>query len=151
MTVQAEPMFAKEAKKRQASSTGGKKPQLKERIPEPVNGQARDAAAKAAGTNGHYISDVKAIARAACHKLKAQHKAGEYLRKLAKDKGGRPVNNSARAAHSFHGILSSAPELAPTAQVTRAKAAETHRLNRPRVLESAELSARSPITARLEF
>jgi hypothetical protein len=62
----AEELFAKEAKQRQKLSPGrGKKG--KEKVPDVFeNGQFRDQAAKVAGTNGHYITDVKAIKQAAC-------------------------------------------------------------------------------------
>lgn len=56
---------AEEAKKRQATSTGGINPQLTEKIPEAEKGEAREKAAKLVGTNGHYVSDAKRIEREA--------------------------------------------------------------------------------------
>jgi ParB-like chromosome segregation protein Spo0J len=62
----AEPMFAAEARKRQATSTGGLKPQLVARPPEPATGRkSRDEAAKATGASGRNVSRVKAIRKAA--------------------------------------------------------------------------------------
>jgi hypothetical protein len=49
--IEREKQLAAEAKKRQATSTGGSKPQLQERIPEQEKGQARDKAAEMLGAN----------------------------------------------------------------------------------------------------
>jgi hypothetical protein len=64
-----EELFSKEAKERQKShgNTAPGKKSLAEKIPQVMNGggRARDQAASAAGTNGHYITDVKAIKKTA--------------------------------------------------------------------------------------
>jgi hypothetical protein len=54
-------LYEKEAALRLKTSSGGKTPRPVEKIPRAETGKARDKAARAAGTNGHYISDVKAI------------------------------------------------------------------------------------------
>jgi len=50
-----------EARKRQATSTGGADPQLTEKFPEAEKGEARQKAAKLAGVNPQYISDAKKL------------------------------------------------------------------------------------------
>jgi ParB-like chromosome segregation protein Spo0J len=59
--VEALPLLEEEAKERQATSTGGKQPQLKEKLPEADLGQSRDAAGELFGVSGKYVSDAKAI------------------------------------------------------------------------------------------
>jgi hypothetical protein len=63
--LEIEKPLAVEAKKRQATSTGGSKPQLRERIPEAKNGKASERAAKMLGINPHYITDAEKIEREA--------------------------------------------------------------------------------------
>jgi hypothetical protein len=63
MALNAEEYEAKEAKKRQATSTGGSKPQLKEKIPEAEKGkkpapQARDKAAEIFSTTSVCIVQI---------------------------------------------------------------------------------------------
>ncbi|MDP2895019.1 MAG: MT-A70 family methyltransferase [bacterium] len=53
IAVEAKPMFAEEARRRQATSTGGAHPQLKELIPEGV--QARDQVGALFGVSGRYV------------------------------------------------------------------------------------------------
>ena len=60
----AEELFRKEAKERQRISPGRGRKGV-EKFPPVFSGKARDQAAKAVGTNGHYITDVKAIKQAA--------------------------------------------------------------------------------------
>jgi hypothetical protein len=60
VAVEVLPWFEKEAKERQATSTGGKKPQLRAEIPEAARGRARDQAAKTTGASPRYIEDAKA-------------------------------------------------------------------------------------------
>jgi len=55
----AEPLFAAEARKRQAHGQTAPGKSLTAKLPEASKGEAREKAAKAAGTNPHYISDVK--------------------------------------------------------------------------------------------
>ena len=52
------PLLTDEAKARQATSAGGAKTQLTEKIPEAGKGEARVQAAKIVGVNPHYVSDV---------------------------------------------------------------------------------------------
>jgi hypothetical protein len=61
----SEALFAKEAKKRQATGTGGKHPQPRAKSPQADNGRARDKAAKVLSVRGRAITDVKAIKKAA--------------------------------------------------------------------------------------
>jgi hypothetical protein len=55
------PRYETEAKERQATSTGGKKPQLREKIPYPEKGKATEHAAVTVGVNPRYVSDFKKI------------------------------------------------------------------------------------------
>jgi ParB-like chromosome segregation protein Spo0J len=61
----AEQMFRKEAKDRQAHGKTTRGRSLTEKFPEAMKGEAREKAARAVGTNGHYITDVKAIKQVA--------------------------------------------------------------------------------------
>jgi hypothetical protein len=61
VAVELEPFYAAEAKARQATSTGGAKPQLKAIVPQAGKRQARDEAAKATGASPRYTQDAKAI------------------------------------------------------------------------------------------
>lgn len=61
IAAEALPIFESEAKKRQATSTGGSKPQLTAQMPEAAKGEAREQAAKAFGVSPRYISEAKAI------------------------------------------------------------------------------------------
>jgi len=55
-------ILEREAKERQANSTGGSNPQLKENFPEPETGQVRDKLAAAIGVSGKtYESMVKTV------------------------------------------------------------------------------------------
>ena len=64
-----EPMLAKEAKERQRAAGGDRKSRtakekavsVKEKVPEPIRVQARDQAAKLAGTSGRYVQQAKAV------------------------------------------------------------------------------------------
>lgn len=64
LAVELEEFFAKEAKKRQATSTGGRTPQLKATLPEAAKGQARDQAAAVVGVGGRTVSKAKAVKKA---------------------------------------------------------------------------------------
>ena len=55
------PELKKEAKKRQATSTGGVTPQLNKKFYEADKGQAIDHAAKLVGTNRQYVSQAKRL------------------------------------------------------------------------------------------
>jgi hypothetical protein len=59
--AEAEPLFAAEAKKRQATSTGGRTPQLVANSPQADKRKSRDKAAAVVGVGGRAISEVKAI------------------------------------------------------------------------------------------
>jgi phage N-6-adenine-methyltransferase len=59
--AKAEPVYAKEAKERQRTSTGGSRPQLMERIPQAGSGTSRTRAAKEFGVNDHYVQDAKKV------------------------------------------------------------------------------------------
>ena len=50
-----------EAKKRQATSTGGTSPQLTQKIAEGATGESRQQVAEKFNTNRQYVSDVKNI------------------------------------------------------------------------------------------
>lgn len=77
------PLLEEEARARQATSTGGSTPQLKEIFPEAEKGQARDHAAKMFNTNGRYVQDAKTIATAAPELFEAV-KTGEMTIPQAK-------------------------------------------------------------------
>lgn len=57
------PVLEAEARARQATSTGGAAPQLKEKIPEAGTGQSRDLAAGILRTNGRYVQEARNIQR----------------------------------------------------------------------------------------
>ncbi|MBU2321759.1 MAG: hypothetical protein KJ884_02245 [Gammaproteobacteria bacterium] len=63
LAVEIEPFFAEEARKRQATSTGGRNPQLVVHVPlaEP---RSRDQAASLVGISGKLVSNAKAIKQA---------------------------------------------------------------------------------------
>ncbi len=114
-------MFADEARKRQATSTGGAHPRLKELIPE-AGRQARDDAAKATHVNPHYVTDAKRIQEVAPDKgaqtivpaleklakerqrergnavavqhIRVQAEVGKELAGMELNKGGRPKKTS---------------------------------------------------------
>jgi N6-adenosine-specific RNA methylase IME4 len=71
--------FEKEAKKRQATSTGGTKPQLREKFPEGARGKASERAAELAGVNAHYVSDAKAILEAAPEEFEAMRRGEKTI------------------------------------------------------------------------
>ena len=64
LAVQIEPDFAKEAKKRQATSTGGRNPQLVATMRQAA-GKSVDQAAEAVGASGRNVSHAKAVKEAA--------------------------------------------------------------------------------------
>jgi ParB-like chromosome segregation protein Spo0J len=68
------PALEAEARTRQATSTGGKKPQLMEKIPQAEKGAARAKAAELVGVNERYISQAK----------KVQAEAPELLKQVGK-------------------------------------------------------------------
>ena len=53
------------AKKRQATSTGGKDPQLQVNLPEADKGRARDIAAKKANVSGRQVDKIETLLREA--------------------------------------------------------------------------------------
>lgn len=55
------PLLEKQARERQATSTGGKQPQLKAKMPEAEKGQARTKAAKQLQVGDRYVSEAKRI------------------------------------------------------------------------------------------
>jgi hypothetical protein len=75
VSVDALPMLEAEARERQATSTGGASPQLKEKIPEAEKGQARDHAATLFQTNPRYVQDAKKL-QAEAPDLHAEVRAG---------------------------------------------------------------------------
>lgn len=72
VALEIERVEAGMAKERQATSTGGSNPQLKELIPEAEEGQARDKAAALVGVNPRYVSDAKRIQRQAAPNNRAR-------------------------------------------------------------------------------
>lgn len=74
------PLFEAEARKRQATSTGGATPQLKENLPEAV--QARDEAGRLLDVSGRSVSEAKAI-REAAPEVFERVKAGDISVNLA--------------------------------------------------------------------
>ena len=61
LALRLKPILVEEAKKRQATSTGGENPQLKQKSAEGVKGQVRDELAKAAGVSHDIIDKVQFI------------------------------------------------------------------------------------------
>jgi N6-adenosine-specific RNA methylase IME4 len=61
IALDALPFYEAEAKKRQATSTGGANPQLTEQIPGADSGEARQQVARKFKVNPHYVSDAKQI------------------------------------------------------------------------------------------
>ncbi|HPU89068.1 MAG TPA: hypothetical protein PL088_11820 [Spirochaetota bacterium] len=55
------PEIFEEARKRQATSTGGRKPQLTEKIPEAEKAESRQQAGHLLNVNERYVSDAKRI------------------------------------------------------------------------------------------
>lgn len=76
VALEIEKYEAGEAKKRQATSTGGGNPQLVALMPEAETGKARDKAAQAVGVSPRYVQDAKKIESAA-PELAAQVRAGQ--------------------------------------------------------------------------
>ena len=82
IAAEALPLFEAEARARQATSTGGASPQLKEILPEAA-GQARDQAGAAVGVSGRYVSEAKEIREKAPEAFE-RVKAGELSIPAAK-------------------------------------------------------------------
>jgi hypothetical protein len=59
LAVEIEKQLAVEAKKRQATSTGGSKPQLQQFFAEADKGQARERAAEMVGVSPRYVQDAQ--------------------------------------------------------------------------------------------
>ena len=75
VALACKPMFEKLAKERQATSTGGIKPQLVENLPQ-AEIKSRDQAAAAVGVSGRLVQDAEYIAKHS-PELAEQVKAGE--------------------------------------------------------------------------
>lgn len=86
IAVEAEKLFAIEAKQRQGTRTD-----IKEKIPECYKGQARDKAAEACQVNPRYVQDAKAVAKQS-PAVAAQAKAGKISMATAKKKVTRLGN-----------------------------------------------------------
>lgn len=86
LALEVEPFYAEEAKERQLSTLKQNQTDV-EKFPhrESEKGKARDKAAKATGTNGRYVSDVKRLKRDA-PKVFEQIKSGELSVPEAKKK-----------------------------------------------------------------
>jgi hypothetical protein len=61
LAIEILPALEDEARTRQRTSTGGKKPQLMEKVPEADKGTARAQAAKLVGVNERYVAQAKRI------------------------------------------------------------------------------------------
>ena len=72
----AMPFYKAEAKKRQATSTGGTRPQLRQKVVEADKGKATEKVAKEFDTNRQYVADVEIIKR----KAKAERKKTQGTR-----------------------------------------------------------------------
>jgi ParB-like chromosome segregation protein Spo0J len=63
IALEVEKLLAAEARKRQSTSSGGKSPQLVERLPQAAKGKARDKAGELLKVSGRYVQDAKRIAK----------------------------------------------------------------------------------------
>lgn len=77
LALQLKPLLAEEAKKRQATSTGGANPQLTQKSAEAGKGEVRDELAKAAGVSHDTIHKVEVIEEKAAPEVKEQLRKGE--------------------------------------------------------------------------
>ena len=69
--------FSRQAKKRQATSTGGAKPQLRENLPQAGTGRVRDIIGKELGVSGRQVDKLHAINQKATPEIKQQVRDGE--------------------------------------------------------------------------
>ncbi len=93
IALDALPMLEEEARKRQATSTGGAAPQLTERFQEAGKGTAAEQAAQLFNTNPHYVHDAKKLQEEAPDLLEGV-RVGEYTIPKAK----RELRKRQRAA-----------------------------------------------------
>ncbi len=85
IAVEALPLFEGEAKKRQATSTGGKEPQLREKLPEAEKGKATDQVGKLFGVSGRMVSDAKVIKESTPEVLEEIKKGNITLHQAKRD------------------------------------------------------------------
>ena len=78
-------LLSKEAKKRQATSTGGANPQLKGKFPEAEKGQARDQAAKIAQVDGRMIDHARKVVEKGAPELQEAVARGDIAVSVAKE------------------------------------------------------------------
>lgn len=76
MNIKREAM-ARQAKKRQATSTGGTKPQLREKLPQADTGRVRDIIGKELGVSGRQVDKLHAINESNDERLKQQVRNGD--------------------------------------------------------------------------
>lgn len=77
IALQLEEIYAAEAKARQATSTGGAAPQLKENLPEAEKTQVRDKIGEIAGVSGKQVDKIKTILREAPPPVVQKVRVGE--------------------------------------------------------------------------
>lgn len=106
LVLMLEPMMRKEAAKRQATSTGGDEPQLKQNSAEAGKRQTRDELAKMAGVSHDTIDKVKRISRDADEDTKEQLRSGKlsirkaYQSLKQKDEGESEETEKSKGAKS---------------------------------------------------
>jgi hypothetical protein len=98
IALQAEKLLASEAKKRQATNTGGPTPQLVEKLPQAAQGKARDKAGKLLQVSGRYVQDAKKIAEKS-PELIAEIKAGRLTVSKAKEQSKKKSRSGPAAVH----------------------------------------------------
>jgi N6-adenosine-specific RNA methylase IME4 len=107
-------MLEREAKERQATSTGGTAPQLTEKAPQAKKGESRQKAAVLFQTNPHHVSDAKALKRDAPD-LFDQVRVGQVSLKRAKTIAGNRKKKEQAQAYSEE--VKNAPPLQKTYNV----------------------------------
>jgi rubrerythrin len=117
LALEVEKQLAEEARKRQATSTGGSNPQLTQLFAEADKGEAREQAARMVGTNRQYVSDAKNIAEKA-PELLDKVRSGEMSIPEAKreihrrefpDEEGFAINRCDVCGHLYSNELLSCP------------------------------------------
>jgi hypothetical protein len=98
IALEAEKLLASEARKRQASSTGGPTPRLVEKLPQAAKGKARDKAGKLLQVSGRYVQDAKRIAEES-PELIAEIKAGRLTISKAKEQSKKKSRPGTAAVH----------------------------------------------------
>jgi hypothetical protein len=98
IALEAEKLLASEARKRQATSTGGLTPKLVEKLPQAATGKARDKAGKLLQVSGRYVQDAKKIAEES-PELIPEIKAGRLTISKAKEQSKKKSRPDPASVH----------------------------------------------------